>query len=145
MLCFLQKDHNGHTWKVNEFQYVLVRHNFKKFRNQRLGDRSVPPPIWIGLRYLEKLYNNSKSWLGWNWCEKEKVQSSFKRQDFSLRLAKNDGQMGCLWFLIFDNKTKQTIIQVSVTAITVELGQIYPRQQRFYSPVNCPWTFLAML
>ena len=29
---FLQKDRNGHTQKVNEFQYVLVRQNFKKYR-----------------------------------------------------------------------------------------------------------------
>ena len=30
---FLQKDRNGRTQKVNEFQYVLVRQNFQQYRN----------------------------------------------------------------------------------------------------------------
>ena len=41
---FSQKGREGQTQEVNEFQYELVRQNFKQYRNYWLGGRSVPPP-----------------------------------------------------------------------------------------------------
>ena len=43
MLLFFLKDRNGHTQKVNQYQYVLVRQNFKNTGFSEWGGRSAPP------------------------------------------------------------------------------------------------------
>ena len=37
MLHFLHKDRNGHIQKVKKSQYVLVRQDFKQYKNKWVG------------------------------------------------------------------------------------------------------------